>query len=59
MKRKRDIKTRLIKKYKARLNIDGSRMKHGVHYDQTYAPVANWNSIRTMLIMSALNNWHT
>eukprot|EP00957_Ditylum_brightwellii_P159364 12130802-Ditylum_brightwellii.AAC.1 len=59
MKRKRDIKTRLIKKYKARLNIDGSRMQHGVHYDQTYAPVANWNSSRTMLIMSALNNWHT
>jgi hypothetical protein len=27
MKRKRDIKTRKIKKYKARLNIDGSRME--------------------------------
>jgi hypothetical protein len=59
MKRKRDILTRKIKKYKARLNIDGSRMKQGQHYDQTYAPVASWNSIRTLLIMSALNNWHT
>jgi len=59
MKRKRDIKTRQVKKYKARLNIDGSRMKHGVHYDQTYAPVASWNSIRTLLIMSALHKWHT
>eukprot|EP00980_Cylindrotheca_fusiformis_P026296 scaffold15755_cov65-Cylindrotheca_fusiformis.AAC.1 len=38
MRRKRDIKTREIKKYKARLNIDGSRMKYGQHYDQTYAP---------------------
>ena len=27
MRRKRNIKTRQIKKYKARLNIDGSRMK--------------------------------
>jgi hypothetical protein len=27
MKKKRDIKTRKIKKYKARLNIDGSRME--------------------------------
>jgi len=59
MKRKRDIRTRQIKKYKARLNIDGSRMKYGQHYDQTYAPVASWNSIRTLLILSALHNWHT
>jgi len=59
IRRKRDIKTRSVKKYKARLNIDGSRMKQGQHYDQTYAPVASWNSIRTLLIMSALNNWHT
>jgi len=59
MKRKRDILTRAIKKYKARLNVDGSRMKKGLHYDQTYAPVAKWNSIRTMLIMSALHGWHT
>jgi hypothetical protein len=59
MRRKRDIKTRAIKKYKARLNIDGSRMKYGKHYDQTYAPVASWNSIKTLLIMSALHGWHT
>ena len=36
MKRKRDIMTRKVKKYKARLNIDGSRMKKGKHYDETY-----------------------
>jgi hypothetical protein len=41
MKRKRDIRTGKVKKWKARLNIDGSRMKYGVHYDQTYAPVAS------------------
>ena len=35
MRRKRDIRTRAIKKYKARLNIDGSKMKYGQHYDQT------------------------
>ena len=40
MKRKRDIMTRAIIKYKARLNIDGSRMKKGLHYEETYAPVA-------------------
>ena len=46
-------------KYKARLNIDGSCMQYGKHYDQTYAPVASWNSIWTLLILSALFSWHT
>ena len=59
LRRKRDIKTRKIKKYKARLNIDGSRMQKGIHYDQTYAPVASWNTIRTLLTLTAVNGWHT
>ena len=59
MKRKRDIQTRDIKKYKARLNIDGSKMIKGVHYDETYAPVASWNSIRIMLALVAAFGWHT
>lgn len=59
MKRKRDIRTRKVKKWKARLNIDGSRMVKGVHYDQTYSPVASWKSIRLLLIMIAKNRWHS
>ena len=59
MKRKRDAKTGGIKKYKARLNIDGSRMKKGEHYDMTYSPVASWNSVRMLLTMTALHGWHT
>ena len=59
LRRKRCIKTGQIKKYKARLNIDGSRMKQGVHYDQSYAPVASWNSIRLLLILTAIHGWHT
>ena len=59
LRRKRDIKTGKIKKYKARLNIDGSRMQQGVHYDHSYAPVASWNSIRLLLTMTAVHGWHT
>jgi hypothetical protein len=59
MKRKRDIKSGRVKKHKARLNIDGSRMKQGEHYDETYAPVASWNSVRMLLAMTAVHNWHT
>jgi hypothetical protein len=59
MKRKRNIRTREVKKYKARLNIDGSHMKKGIHYDETYALVVKWNSLRLILTLSALHGWHT
>lgn len=59
LRRKRDIATRKIKKYKARLNVDGSRMQKGIHYEESYAPVASWNSIRFLLTMTAVNGWHT
>ena len=59
MRRKRDIKTRKVKKYKARLNIDGSRQRKGLDYDQTYAPVASWQSIRLLLTLAAVHKWHT
>ena len=45
IKGKLEIKTRAIKKWKARLNIDWSRTKKGIHYEQTYALVVSWNSI--------------
>ena len=38
---KRDILTQEIKKYKARLAFDGSRMREGEDYDKTYALVAS------------------
>ena len=59
MKRKRDIQTQKVKNYKARLNIDGSKMIKGIHYNETYAQVASWNSIRTMLALTAAYGWHT
>ncbi|KAI2497837.1 hypothetical protein MHU86_16671 [Fragilaria crotonensis] len=59
MKRKRDAKDGSIKKYKARLNIDGSRMKRGEHYNETYAPVASWNSVRMLLTMTVAHGWYT
>lgn len=34
-------------------------MVQGVHYDQNYAPVSLWNSIRTLLAMTVVHNWHT
>jgi Reverse transcriptase (RNA-dependent DNA polymerase) len=61
MKRKRDIRTRKVKKYKARMNFDGSKMLPGKHYDpnRVYAPVASWNSIRLQLILTVIFGWTT
>jgi hypothetical protein len=42
---KHNIKTREIKKYKACLNVEGSKMQQGIHYEQSYVPVASWKSI--------------
>jgi acid stress-induced BolA-like protein IbaG/YrbA len=59
MKRKQDIITRQVKKWKARLNINGSKMIKGIHFQESYSSVATWNSIRTMLILAAQHDWHT
>ena len=59
MKRKRDIRTREVYKHKARLNIHGGQQEYGVHYTETYSPVVNWFSVRTMLIFAIINRWHT
>jgi GAG-pre-integrase domain len=46
MRRKRDIATQQVYKWKARLNVHGSKQTKGLNYRDTYAPVASWASIR-------------
>lgn len=31
----------------------------GIHYDQSYAPLASYTSIRPLLLMSSVHGWHT
>ena len=59
MKRKRDIKTRKVTKYKARLNVHGGQQEYRVNYFDTYAPVVTWTSVRLILVMAILNAWAT
>ena len=56
---KRHIKTQEVYKWKAQLNVDGSRMVHKRDYEQTYAPVASWNIIRLLLILVMVHICHT
>lgn len=58
MKCKRIISTWEIYKWKARINIDGSKQVKGVHYEQTYSPVVAWCMTRFFLIQSLLWKWH-
>lgn len=59
MKRKRRIQTQEVYKWKARLNIDGSKQVKGVSYWETYAPVASWSLIRLVLTIAIINRWHS
>lgn len=59
MRRKRDISTQRITKWKARLNVHGGKQEKGVNYWETYAPVASWASIRMIMNLAALHGWKT
>jgi Reverse transcriptase (RNA-dependent DNA polymerase) len=58
MRRKQRVLDGFIYKWKARLNIDGGKQLHGLDYWETYAPVASWSTIRTILIIALTNQWH-
>ena len=57
MKRKRDILTGKITKYKARLNVHGGKQIHGQDYFETYSPVATWIVIRFVMILCLMLGW--
>jgi transposase InsO family protein len=59
MKRKRKPSTGEISKYKARMNVNGKEQVKGVHYDETYAPVVGWATIRFFMSLAIVNNWST
>ena len=59
MRRKRNILTGKIYKWKARLNLHGGQQEFGVNYYETYSPVVNWFSCRLLLIHALINKWHT
>jgi hypothetical protein len=46
-----------IHKWKARLNVDGSKQVKGVNFWGTHAPVAQWLTIRLEMSMVSINQW--
>jgi hypothetical protein len=57
MRRKRKLVDGSVSKWKARINVDGSKQVHGTNYWETFVPVAQWISIRLILCLSAINQW--
>jgi hypothetical protein len=47
-----------ITKYKARLCCHGGQTIKGVHYEETFSPVVAWSTVRFMLTLSEVYNWH-
>lgn len=48
-----------VHKYKARLVILGCHQKQGVDFFETFAPVAKLTTVRTILDVASIQNWHT
>ena len=49
----------LIRKFKARFSVRGDMQIEGVDFDETFAPVVNWITVRTLLILSQQLNLAT
>ena len=59
MKRKRRVDTGEVYKHKSRLNVHGGKQVKGIDYNETYAPVVQWVTIRMILILGLLYGWYT
>jgi len=57
MRRKHNLTTNEITKYKARLNVHGGKQEFGVNYYETYAPVVTWFAIRLMIVFAIIFGW--
>ena len=46
-----------VYKWKAWLNIDGSKQQKGINYWESYAAVCKWAAIQLILVFVILSNW--
>ncbi|GJT76414.1 reverse transcriptase domain-containing protein [Tanacetum coccineum] len=47
-----------VERYKGRLVAKGFNQKEGVDYTKNFAPVAKMVTVRTILTMATISNWH-
>jgi hypothetical protein len=47
-----------IERYKARLVVKGYSQQYGMDYKETFAPVAKITTIRTLIVIASVRQWH-
>ena len=47
-----------VEKYKGKFVARGFSQIEGIDYNETFAPIARYSSIRSMLALSAQMGWH-
>ena len=57
MRRKRDLTTGEVVKWKARLNLHGGKQTYGVNYYETWSPVVGWFSVRLLICFALIQKW--
>ena len=48
-----------LRKYKARFCVRGDKQKEGVDYDEKYAPVVSWSTVRMLMRLALKEDWKT
>lgn len=48
-----------VDRHKARLVVLGNKQQYGIDFAETFAPVANLTTVRTLLVVATMQNWHT
>ena len=48
-----------VYRHRARLCCHGGMQKEGIDYNETYAPVISWSTVRLLLLLSQLHGMHT
>jgi len=44
-------------KYKARLIVKGNEQKEGLDFQESFAPMIKWNTIKTMIALTTHYDW--